>query len=116
MTPEYARQAYARALGACETVTIRRYYGSGTPRSKYEQACQGKEDSYAPNEIVGPVLQGDWKIIVLAQDLEGGNVSLPLLSTDKIVVRGKELAIAGIDDKSRRVGSTLCAYVLQVRG
>lgn len=116
MTPEYARQLYARSLGQCLTVTIRRYHGSGSPRPKFERDCRGKEDAYQPSEIVGPILQGDWKIILLAEDIESGDVSLPLLSTDKAVVRGKELTIAGIDDKKRRIGSTLCAYELQVRG
>lgn len=116
MTPEIARQRYAIALRRFSRVTIRRYYGSGTPRSYYEKVCRGREVSYAPNEIVGPILQGDWKIILLAADLESGAVALPLLSTDKAIVRGKVLTIAGIDDKKRRYGDVLCAYELQVRG
>ena len=116
MTPTDARQSYARALGECETVTVRRYYGTGSPRSKYEKQCRGREASYKSDEIVGPILQGDWMIILLAEDLESGAVTLPLLTSDKLVVRGKDLKIAGIDDKKRRVGSVLCAYEIQVRG
>lgn len=116
MTPELARQRYAIALSRFSTVTIRRYYGTGSPRSYYEKACRGREVQYKPDEIVGPILQGDWKIILLAEDLETGAVSLPLLSTDKAIVRGKVLTIAGIDDKKRRFGDVLCAYELQVRG
>lgn len=110
------RANYKRELAKFETVTIRRYYGSGSPRSKYERDCHGREIAYKPDEIVGPILQGDWKIILLAEDLESGAVTLPLLTSDKVVVRGKELAIAGIDDKKRRIGSVLIAYELQVRG
>jgi hypothetical protein len=116
MTPEDARLTYADALGEFSTVTVRRYYGTGSPRPKYEANCRAKEGVYRAEQIVGPVLQGDWPVIVLAEDLETGDVSLPLLTTDKLVVRGKEVAIAGIDDKNRRIGSTLCAYELQVRG
>lgn len=116
MTPEMARQRYAIALSRFSQVTIRRYYGAGSPRAHYEKICRGRELQYAPNEIVGPILQGDWKIILLAEDLESGAVSLPLLPTDKAIVRGKELTIAGIDDKTRRFGDVLVAYVLQVRG
>lgn len=116
MTPEMVRQRYATALSRFSTVTIRRYHGSGTPRLKFEKDCHGREVSYQPNEIVGPILQGDWKIILLAEDLESGDITLPLLPTDKAVVRGKELTIAGIDDKKRRFGDVLCAYELQVRG
>lgn len=116
MTPAAARQSYARALRASGTVMIRRYYGGGTPRPKYEKVCAGRMVAYQPTEIVGPIVQGDRKIILLAEDLETGAVTLPLLSTDKAVVRGKELAIIGIDDNTRRVGDVLCAYELQVRG
>ncbi|SDC06653.1 hypothetical protein SAMN05216337_1001169 [Bradyrhizobium brasilense] len=117
MTPDAARQSYRRALSqAGGIVTVRRYYGSGSPRSKHERDCLGKEASYQPSEIVGSILQGDWMIILLAEDLEAGAVTLPLLPTDKVVVRGKELTIAGIDDKKRRISGVLCAYELQVRG
>ena len=116
MTPEIARQRYAMALGRFSQVTIRRYYGTGTPRPHYEKICRGREVQYMANEIGGKILQGDWKIILLAEDIESGAVSLPLLSSDKAIVRGKELTIAGIDDKKRRFGDVLCAYELQVRG
>jgi hypothetical protein len=117
MTPEDARQTYARMLGeAGETVTIRRYHGTGTPRPTYEQGCAARVLSYQPSEIVGPIVQGDRKIILLAEDMETGDVVLPIVTTDKAVVRGKELAIVAIDDNTRRVGPTLCAYELQVRG
>lgn len=115
MTPEDARQTYARTLGeAGETVTIRRYYNNGT--QTHEKGCRARVLAYAPSEIVGPIVQGDQKVILLAEDLESGDVALPLLTTDTAVVRGKELAIAAIDANSRRVGSVLCAYELQVRG
>ena len=116
MTPEIVRQRYARALSRFSRVTIRRYYGTGAPRPYHEKICRGREVQYKPTEIVAPILQGDWKIILLAEDLETGAVALPLLPTDKAVVRGKVLTIAGIDDKKRRFGDVLCAYELQVRG
>jgi hypothetical protein len=117
MTPEDARQTYARSLSeAGETVTIRRYYGSGTPRPKYEKDCRARVLAYQPGEIVGPIVQGDQKVILLAEDMETGAVTLPLLTSDKAVVRGRELAIVAIDANTRRVGSVLCAYELQVRG
>ncbi|WP_158671923.1 hypothetical protein [Bradyrhizobium guangdongense] len=116
MTPQVVRQRYAVALSRFSRVTIRRYYGTGSPRAYYEKACRGREVQYKPDEMVGPVVQGDWKIILLAEDLESGAITLPLRTTDKAIVRGKELTIAGIDDKKRRFGDVLCAYELQVRG
>jgi hypothetical protein len=116
MTPQAARSAYKRLLGQTETVTLRRFHGTGTPRSKYEQPAKARVQGYDPQEFIGTVLHGDRRLIVLAEDLEGGAVALPILVSDKIVVRGKEIQIIAIDDNTRRVGSTLCAYELQVRG
>jgi hypothetical protein len=110
------RANYRRELGKFSKVTIRRYYGSASPRAFYERQTVGREISYTPAEIVGSILDGDWMIVLLAEDLETGDVTLPLKSTDKAIVRGKELTIVGIDDKKRRVEDVLCAYELQVRG
>jgi hypothetical protein len=116
MTPAAARASYKRALGACETILIRRFTGQGTPRPKVEASCHARVTGYQPSEVVGTVLQGDRRLVVMAEDLEGSLVTPPLLASDKAVVRGKELAIIAIDDSTRRVGDTLCAYDLQVRG
>lgn len=116
MTPSAARQSYKRTLRRFGTVTIRRYYGSGTPRPSYEKACAARVMTYKADEIVGPIVQGDKRVILLAEDLESGAVALPLLTTDKAVIRGKEHAIVAIDAETRRLGDVLCAYELQVRG
>lgn len=111
------RARYRTELGRIgETVLIRRYYGIGTPRSKYEKAALARVAAYDAEELVGAIVQGDQKIILLAEDLESGPVTLPLLISDKVVVRGKELQIVSIDANTRRVGGSLCAYELQVRG
>jgi hypothetical protein len=69
--------------------------------------------AYQPQELVGAVTQGDQRVIVYADDaLE----LLPITKNDKLVVRGKELAILAIDGNTRRVGETLIALELQVRG
>jgi hypothetical protein len=41
---------------------------------------------------------------------------LPITTNDKIVIRGKELAIKAVDDNTRRIGTTLIALTLQVGG
>lgn len=116
MTPEAARQSYKRTLRQFETVTVRRYHGTGSPRAAFESGCSARVLSYQPSEIVGPIVEGDKRVIMLAEDLESGDIMLPLLTTDKIVIRGKEHAIKAIDDNTRRFGDTLCAYDLQVEG
>ena len=46
----------------------------------------------------------------------GVAITLPLLTTDKAVVRGKEMAVLSIDDNTRRIQGVLVAYDIQVRG
>lgn len=114
---ERIRARYRTEVGRVgETVTIRRYYGSGSPRAKYEKAALARVNAYAVDQLIGSIVQGDQKVILLAEDLETGAVTLPLLISDKVVVRGRELQIVSIDANTRRVGGTLCAYELQVRG
>lgn len=112
-----SRQTYAMALRkAGETVTIRRYHGTGSNRPKFEKNCKARVLNYQASEIAGPIVQGDRKVILLAQDIETGDVALPISTSDKAVVRGRELAIISVDDNTLRDGEDLCAYVLQVRG
>ena len=57
-----------------ETVVIRRYYGSGSPRPKYEKPALARLRSYNSKELVGTIVQGDQEMILLAEDLETGEV------------------------------------------
>lgn len=118
MTPESVRADYARAMDrAGETVTIRRYSGSGAGRTptNYE-GIRARVTSFEPHELVGGIIQGDRKLIVLAEDLEASGIDLPLIKGDKAVVRGKELNIEGPNDNTRRIQGVLVAYELAVRG
>lgn len=117
MTPESVKAAYRRKLDERgETVTIRRYTGAGTNRPRFDADAMAVVEGYAPDQIVGSLQQGDRKVILLAEDLIERQFALPILSTDKIVVRGKELAILAPDDSTRRVAGELVAYELAVRG
>lgn len=69
--------------------------------------------AYSPDQIVGSVTQGDQKVILLTASIVS---LLPLTTSDKIVVRGRELAIKAIDDNTRRVGGTLIALEIQAAG
>lgn len=120
MSPEQTIVAYRRALqivGTETEVIIRRYTGTGTSRMKFDTpGCAGRMLGYQPQDLVGSIQQGDSKLIVLAEDLAGVGIALPVTTNDKAVVRGKELAIIAIDDKTRRVAGVLIAYDIQVRG
>lgn len=117
MTPDQAKSAYARMLDqAGETVFIRRYTGVAPSRTATDYSVRARVVGYEPKDLVANIQQGDRKVIVLADDLAGTALTLPLLVSDKVVVRGKELAIIAPDDSTRRIAGTLIAYELQARG
>lgn len=120
MSPDQVAAEYRRALqqvGTPVEVIIRRYTGTGSSRPKFDTpGCAGRMVGYGPDQVVGTVQQGDRKIILLADDLNGAGLALPITVNDKAVVRGKELQIIAADDSTRRVAGVLIAYELQVRG
>jgi hypothetical protein len=99
-----------------ELVTLRRYTGTGESRTKFDAEVRARVTDYTKDELVGSIQQGDRKVIVLAEDLITELFPLPLVASDKVVVRGRELAILAPDDSTRRIGTTLIAYELTARG
>lgn len=117
MTPDSIKADYRRMMDkAGETITIRRYTGSGPNRPFFDAPVRARVVDYEPHELVGTIQQGDRKLIVLAEDLATAQVPLDLRKGDKAVVRGRELNIEAADDNTRRVQGVLIAYELQARG
>ena len=117
MTPEALKASYRRAMNeAGETVKIRRYTGAGSNRPWFECEVMARVTGFEPEELVGAIVQGDRKLIVLAEDLIAAQFPLPIVKGDRAIVRGKELNIEAADDSTRRVAGVLVAYQLQVRG
>lgn len=118
MTPDSVTSSYRRALltGAGEVVYVRRYTGGGQSRPVHEVSVRARVMDYSAAELVGSVMQGDRKLILLAEDLVNAQWPGGLRKDDKIVVRGKELNVEAVDDNTRRIGSVLIAYEMQVRG
>lgn len=116
MTPEAAKSTYRRMLDQVgETVFIRRYAGAGPSRPRVDATVTARVTGYDEKDFVGSIITGDRKVIVLAQDLIDAQFALPVLTSDKVVVRGKEMAIIAADDSSRRIDGVLVALELQVR-
>lgn len=114
ITPEQAKESYRRALRG--HVTVRRYTGIGTSRPKTDiTGARARVVGYKPNELVGGIVQGDKRVILYADDV--GSLS-PLKLTDKIIEANtdRELSIVALDASTRKVGDTLIAYELAVRG
>ncbi len=99
-----------------EPVLIRRYTGSGTNRPRFDVEVRGRVSGYEPSQLVGSITQGDRKVLILYEDLIRAQFALPITTSDKCVVRGRELAIQAADDNTHRDGTQLIAYELQVRG
>ena len=96
-----------------EDIAIRRYTGTGTPRPYTDTTTKARVIGFQPSQLVGPIVQGDRKVIALIDDL---SAILPVTTNDKAVVGGKVLAIKAVDDNTRRVGGTLVALELVVGG
>lgn len=124
MTPDQALASHRKMLAAVgESVTVRRYSGTGAGRAAVEAVALARVMGYEPKEIVGAVQQGDRKVIMLNDPdaaVPSGKVALstllPLDNDDQLVIRGAEVAIQGIDDSTRRIAGTLIAIEIQVRG
>lgn len=97
-------RAFLAEIG--EDVIIRRI---GVP----DVTVRARVVGYKPDELVGPIVQGDVKIIALVDTLGD---RLPLTTNDSAVVRGKVKRIKGVDDNTRRIGGTLIALEIQAGG
>ncbi len=117
MTPDEARETYRSLMDERgEIVLIRRYLGSGTNRPKFEVSVRARIFDYTAIELIGGIIQGDHKVIVLHEDLVLEQYNLPILKNDKVVVKGKELNIESPDRHTRKIAGELIAYELQARG
>lgn len=118
MTPDQAKATYRRHLGKFETISIRRYVGTGTNRPWFDWDVLARVTAYAPTELVGGIVQGDRKLIVLYDDLVQAQFPFPIQtgSNWKAIVRGKELQIKAVDDNTRRLQGELIAYEIAAGG
>lgn len=111
MTPAESLAQHRAFIGEDgENVTVRRY---AADRSKTDIVTKARVIGYLPQQLVGAIVQGDRKVIALVDTLSG---LLPLTNADKLVIRGRELAIKSIDDNTRRVAGVLIALEIQAGG
>lgn len=113
-TAEQTRSLYRRTLK--EQLFIRRYTGAGDTRPHHDTPCRGRVWGERPAELVGTLNQYDYKAVVFVPDLVAGGFALPVKTADKLIYKGRELAISFPDNATRSEGGELIAYELQVRG
>jgi hypothetical protein len=124
MSPEDALAQHRAFIGAVgEHVIVRRWQGSGAGRTKAEAQVIARVKGYQATELVGAITQGDISVIALNDPdavIPTGMVPLssllPLLTTDKLVIRGEEKAIKGVNDNTRRVAGVLIALDIHAEG
>lgn len=104
-------RSFLREVG--EDVVVRRYLGTGPARTAIDRVARARVKGYQPSDLVGAIVQGDRKVVILVDTLAD---LLPLSTTDKLVIRGREAAIKGVDDNTRRIGGVLIGLDLQVAG
>lgn len=98
-----------------ETVLFRRYTGSGTNRPIFNAEIRAMVTGYQPQELIGGIVFGERRVIILAEDVFKAQIGT-ITASDKIVVRGRECAIGGVDDSTHRDGADLVAYEMKVSG
>lgn len=117
MTPSELTATYRRLIANGQLVNIRRFTASsGSPRPKVEKSVRASVSNYSPDDLIGNIQQGDLRVILMRADLEEGDVNLPILKTDKVVIANKSYAIEFIDDVTRQTQGVVVAIELGVRG
>jgi hypothetical protein len=115
MNPDEIKAEYLSAIDEVgEPVTIRIY--SGTSETYADSTVRARVVEFGADQLVGSIVQGDRKLIMLAADVEDAGVTLTATQNCKCVVRGKEMQIKSVDDNTRRVAGVLMAYELTVGG
>jgi len=104
-------------LGGHDLVTVRRYYGTGDSRSHFDYGpMRARQSGYGADELVGDVVQGDRRVILLAEDVYAHRFPVPVRRNDRLLIAGEELNVEAVDDNTRRISGALMAYELRVRG
>lgn len=98
-----------------ETVKLRRAAGT-SPQTNTNATVLARVTDFAPSDLVGEVIQGARRLIVLAEDLTAAGWPEPPRKDDKAIVRSRVLNIESVDDSTRRVAGVLIAYELTAIG
>lgn len=113
ITADEIKSHYAEELQ--EPVIVRRYTGAGVNRPRFDAEVRGKAWGYSAKDLIGTIQQGDQRVLVLVDDLIARGFALPITSSDKVVVKGRELAIVSPGLRKAPDG-TVVVYDLQARG
>lgn len=110
---EFLESSREQINEAGEDIIVRRWSGPSGNRTHVDVTTRARIMSYDPREIGGSISVGDQSVIALVDTLSS---LLPLTNADKLIVRGRELAIKSVDDNTRRDGGMLIALNIRASG
>lgn len=113
MNADEIKAHYAAELD--EIVIVRRYTGAGAARAWFDASARGKAWGYSAKELIGTMQQGDQRVLVLVDDLIADGLALPVTKSDRLVVKGREIAIVSPGQRKAPDG-TVVVYDIQARG
>lgn len=125
MTPADALDMYRRQCAENGSdITVRRYSGTGAARAVAQEAVvRGRVVGAGPVQLVGEIAQSGRRVILLndpAAAVPARKVALstllPLGTTDRLVLRGAEVAILDVDDDTVRINDVLIALKIIAEG
>jgi len=79
-----------------------------------DAAVRCRSSGYDAQELGGGIVQGDVKVIALAEDFE--TAGWEPRKGDQATLGTKLVSVEAVDRETRRVGETLIAYEIQARG
>ncbi|ODM77792.1 hypothetical protein [Bradyrhizobium elkanii] len=124
MTPDESLEQHRRALQEHgQSIIVRRWSGPANARVPTEAVALGRPFGLKAEQLVGGIKAGDIKVILLndpAAVVPEGKVPLsallPLTSTDKLVLDGREISVKFPDDMTRRIAGVVIALEIIAGG
>ncbi len=98
-----------------EPIIVRRYTGAGANRPKFDAAARGRAWNESAEALVGTAQEFNQRVIILVDDLIARGFALPVTTADKLLVKGREIAIVNPRPRKAQDG-TLVAYDIQAKG
>ncbi|MCZ8310947.1 MAG: hypothetical protein O9320_08835 [Magnetospirillum sp.] len=111
MSGAAAKIARALAVNGRPMVLKRR---TGTTTTTTDVTVNGVAQNYAPETLVGDILQGDAKVTISNAEIAAASWPGPPSRGDMIAIDSRTWSVRGVETKY--LGSVVLAHVLHVRG
>lgn len=110
VSAEFVAKQYARAL--TDKISIS---GVRSGETITASDVRARISAYSGSPVAGVVLQGDQRAILLKSDLDDQGFPAPVKG-DTLTVCDRQSTVWSVDQNTRKIGETIIAYELVVRG